>query len=65
LQNDEAFVAFTCLYYAQVIHLTVSVQIQIAECTVRIVEHRLELFQVLSLCEQFSYNLQVQPFGDV
>jgi hypothetical protein len=65
LQNDQSLVAFACLYYAQIIHLTVSVQVEVAECAVRVVEHRLELFQVLSLCKKLSYNLQVQALGDV
>ena len=65
LQNDQSLVAFAGLYYAQVIHLTVAIQVEVAERAVRIVEHRLELFQVLSLCKKLSYNLQVQSFGDV
>lgn len=62
LQNDEAFVAFACLYYTQVIHLAIPVEVEVTEGAVGVVEHRLELLQVLSLCEQFSYNLQVQSF---
>ena len=65
LQNDESLVAFARLYHAQVIHLTVSVEVQITERTVGVVEHRLELFQVLSLCKQLSYNLQIESFRDV
>ena len=65
LQNDQSLVAFACLYYAQIIYLTVSVQVEVAESAVRVVEHRLELFQVLSLCKKLSYNLQVQALGDV
>ena len=65
LQHDQPLAAFSCLYHAQIIHLTVSVQIQITERAVRVVEHRLELLQVLSLCEQFSYHLQIESFRDV
>ena len=65
LQYDQTLVAFACLYDTQVIDLSVAVQIQVTERAVRIVEHRLELFQVLSLCEQFSYNLQIESFRDV
>ena len=62
LQYDQALVAFTGLYDPQVIHFTVSVEIQVAERAVRVVKHRLELFQVLSLRKKLSYHLQVQSF---
>jgi len=65
LQNNQALVTLSRLYNAQVIHLSVAIQIQITKCAVRIVEHRLELFQVLSLRKQLSYNLQIKPFRDV
>jgi hypothetical protein len=62
LQYDQAFVAFACLHHAQIIHFSVSVEIKIAERTVRVVKHRLELLKVLSLRKKLSYNLQVQSF---
>lgn len=62
LQNDQALVAFAGLYDPQVIHFAVSVEIQVAERAVRVVKHRLELFQVLSLRKKLSYHLQVQSF---
>jgi len=65
LQDDKAFVTFSGLYNPKVIHLPVSVEVQITERTVGVVEHRLELLQVLSLCEQFSYHLQIESLGDV
>ena len=65
LQYDQTLVALTGLYDTKIIHLPVAVQIQVTERAVRVVEHRLELFQVLSLCEQFSYNLQIESFRDV
>ena len=65
LQNDESFVTLTRLYYAQVIHLTVSVEVEIAERAIWIVEHRLELLQVLSVRKKLSYNLQIESFRDV
>jgi len=65
LQNDQPFVAFAGLHYAQVIHLSVAVEVEVAEHAVRIVEHRLELLQVLSLCEQFGYHLQIESFRNV
>jgi hypothetical protein len=65
LQYYQAFVTFTRLNNTQVIYLAVSVEIEVTERAVRVVEHRLELFQVLSLCEQFSYNLQIESFRDV
>ena len=51
LQNDQAFTTLTGLYNAQVIYLAVSIEVEVAESAVGIVEHRLELFQVLSLCK--------------
>ncbi len=65
LQNDQSLVALARLYNAQIVYLTVPIQVEVAECAIRVVEHRLELFQVLSLCKKLSYNLQVQAFGDV
>ena len=65
LQYDQALITFAGLYYAQVIHLSVAVQVQITERAVRVVEHRLELFQVLSVCKQLSYHLQIESFRDV
>ena len=51
LKNDEALVAFSGLNYAQIIYLPIAIEIKVTERTIRIVEHRLELLQVLSLCE--------------
>ena len=51
LQNDESLVAFTCFYDAKVIHLAISVEVEIAECAVRVVEHHLELLKVFSFCK--------------
>ncbi len=65
LKNYQTFVAFAGLYYAQVINLSVAVQIQITERAVWVVEHRLELFKVLSLRKQLSYHLQIESFRDV
>ena len=65
LQYDQTLVTLTGLYDTKIIHLPVAVQIQVTERAVRVIEHRLELFQVLSLCEQFSYNLQIESFRDV
>ena len=65
LENDQTLIAFPCLYYAQIVHLSVAVQVQITERAVWVVEHRLELFQVLSLRKQLSYNLQIESFRDV
>ena len=65
LENHEAFVAGTGLDHTQVVHLSVTVEIQITERAVRVVQHILELFQVLSFCKQFSYNLQIESFGDI
>ena len=65
LQYDQSFLSLACLYYAQVIYLAVSVQIQVAESAIRVVEHRLELLQVFSFCKKLSYNLQIQSLGDV
>lgn len=62
LQYDETFVALACLYNAQVIHLSVTVQVKVAERAVRVVEHHLELLQVFSFCKKLSYNLQIQSF---
>ena len=65
LQHDQTFITFTRLHYAQVVHLSVAVQVQITERAVRVIKHRLELFQVLSLRKQLSYNLQIESFRDV
>ena len=65
LQNDQTLVTLAGLYDTKIIHLPVAVQIQVTERAVWVVEHRLELLQVLSLCEQFSYNLQIESFRDV
>jgi hypothetical protein len=65
LQNDQTLVTLAGLYDTKIIDLPVAVQIQVTERAVRVVEHRLELLQVLSLCEQFSYNLQIESFRDV
>ena len=65
LQHDQTLVTFTGLDNTKIVHLSVAVQIQVTERAIRVVEHRLELFQVLSLCEQFSYNLQIESFRDV
>ena len=65
LKNYQTLVAFAGLYYAQVINLPVAVQIQITERAVGVVQHRLELFQVLSLRKQLSYDLQIESFRDV
>ena len=65
LQDDKTLVAFARFYYAQVVHLTVTVEVEVAECAVGVVEHRFELFQVLSLCKQLSYDLQIESFRDV
>ena len=51
LQNDESLVTRTRFHNADVIHLSVTVQVQVTERAIRVVEHRLELFQVLSLCK--------------
>ena len=51
LENDESFASFAGLHYAQVVYLPVAVEIEVTERAVWIVEHRLELFQVLSLCK--------------
>ena len=65
LQNDQTLVTLAGLYDTKIIDLPIAVQIQVTERAVRVVEHRLELLQVLSLCEQFSYNLQIESFRDV
>lgn len=49
LQYNQSSASFTSLYHAQIVHLTVAVQIQVTERTVRVVQHRLKLFQVLRL----------------
>ena len=65
LQYDEPLVALARFHYAQVVHLTVTVEVEVTERAVWVVQHRLELFQVLSLCKQLSYNLQIESFRDV
>jgi len=51
LENDETLASLAGLHNAQVIYLSVAVEIEVTERAVWIVEHRLELFQVLSLCK--------------
>jgi len=62
LQNDETLASFASLYHAQVIHLAVTVEVEVAERAVGVVEHVLKFLQVLRLCEQFCYHLQIQSF---
>ena len=65
LKHDESFVALSCFHNAQVIHLSVSVEVEITEGAIRVVEHGLELLQVLSLRKELSYHLQIESFRDV
>ena len=65
LQYDQTLVPFACLYYSQIVHFPVSVEIKVTERAIRVVEQHLELFQVFSFCKQFSYNLQIESFRDV
>ena len=60
LQDNQTFAPLTGFYYAEVIHLSVSIEVEVAESAVRIVEHHLELLQVFSFRKKLSYHLQIQ-----
>jgi len=51
LEHNESFASFACFHDAKVIHLAISIEVEIAESAVRVVEHHLELLKVFSFCK--------------
>lgn len=61
LQHNEAFLAFADFHYADIVNITVAVQVKVAKRRVGVVEQRLKLLKVFGLCKKFRYYLQVKP----
>jgi hypothetical protein len=60
LQDDHPLTAFAHLYYADVIHIAVAIEVEVAIELLRVVEFGLELLEVLSLSEKVSYYFEIQ-----
>lgn len=55
LQDHHALVAFPYLYYADVVHFSVAIEVEVVVELARVVECFLKLLEVLSLSKQVSY----------
>lgn len=60
LQDHQMTVGISRLDDTQIVHLPIAIQIEVGECGVRIVEHRLKLLQIFSLPKQRGHRLQVK-----
>lgn len=60
LQDDHTLRAFAYLYYADIIYVSVAIEVEVVVELTRVVELGLKFLQVLGLCEQVGYYLQVQ-----
>lgn len=60
LQDDHTLVALAYLYYADIIHVTIAIEVEVVVELTRVVELGLKFLQVLGLCKQVGYYLQVQ-----
>lgn len=49
----------------QIIHLSIAIQVKIGEGRIRIIEHLLEVLQVLGLSEERSHRLEIKVLGDI
>ena len=65
LDNHKVFVAGRGLHYAEVIHYSVTVQIQVGESGVGVVEECFELLHVLDCAEQCSHRFQIERLAYV
>lgn len=62
LNDHEVAAAVSGLDDTQVVHLPVSVEVEVGEGRVGVVEHLFELFEVFGLPEQRCHRLQVEVF---
>ena len=62
LEDYQSIVAFTRFHNAEVINMSVTIEVEVAERAIRIVELHLELLQVFSFRKKLSYHLQIQSF---
>ena len=65
LDNNQVLVVSGCLYHAQIIHHSFTVQVKIGESGVRVIEHGFELLNVLNRAEQCSHRLQIKRLAYV
>lgn len=65
LQYDHTLIALAYLYYADIIYVTIAVQVQVVIEFLRVVEFRLKLFQVSRLSKEICHHLEVESLGDV
>jgi hypothetical protein len=65
LDDNKVLVVVGRLHYAKVIHYSVTVQIQIGESGVGVVEECLELLHVLNCSEQCSHRFQIERLAYV
>ena len=65
LDNNQVLVVSGCLYHAQIIHHSVTVQVKIGKSGVRVIEHGFELLNVLNRAEQCSHRLQIKRLAYV
>lgn len=65
LDDNEVFVVGGSLYYAKVIHHSVTVQVKIGESGVGVVEECLKFLNVLDCSEQCSHRFQIERLAYV
>jgi len=65
LQHYQVGVTFCAFYYAKVIYLTVSIQIEIVDPCIIIVNPLFEFFQISRVCKNIGYSSQVEIIADV
>lgn len=59
------FVSFSRLYDANIIHLTVTVEVEVGDMRLFVVQLLLESLKVFRFAEKGSYGFEVQSSGDV
>jgi hypothetical protein len=65
LQNDQICVGLRVLGVdVDVVYLTVTVEIEVVDLCLRIVELLLKLFEILRFAEQLRHNIEVKPLSD-
>ena len=65
LNNHEPLVALACFYHAEVVNLSVAVEVEVVDAAVVVVERTLELLEVGRLAEYSRYGFQVEVLTDV
>lgn len=65
LYHYQVTTAVCCFHYAQIIHVSIPIQIQVRECGIWIIEQLFKLLKVFRLTEQRSYCLQIKVFRNV